>query len=85
MAKIIEKEKAITLRKQGSSIGEIAKHLFVSKSTVSGWCRDISLSDDAIARIAKKGRVKSIVGLMRYSETVRQKRIDATELNIRTF
>ena len=81
MAKTKEKEEATTLRKQGMSIGEIAKEVSVSKSTVSGWCRDISLSNKAIERISKKGREKSIAGLMRYSESVRQKRIAATKVS----
>lgn len=82
MAKIKEKEQAILLRKKGMSIGEIAQALFVSKSTVSGWCRDISLSDEAISRIAKKGKQKSVEGLMRYSESVRQKRIKNTQVSM---
>jgi predicted transcriptional regulator len=82
MAKIKEKEIAINLRKQGVSIGEVAKKLSVSKSTVSVWCRDISLSEKAILRIAKSGKVKSVAGLMRYSEKIRQKRIVSTELSM---
>ncbi len=81
MAKIKEKEQSVDLRKQGMSIGEIAKKLVVSKSTVSGWCRDISLSNEAIERISKKGRANSIAGLMRYSESLRQQRIAATKIS----
>jgi uncharacterized protein YjcR len=81
MAKFKEKEQAITMRELGMSIGEIAKKVSVSKSTVSGWCRDITLSDVAISRISKNGREKSVAGLMRYSESVRQKRISATEVS----
>jgi len=83
MAKIKEKEQAITLRTQGKSIGEIAKKLTVSKSTVSVWCRDIALSDVAISKISKNGREKSVVGLMRYSESIRQKRITDTQKSMR--
>lgn len=79
MAKIKEKEQAIMLRKQGASIGEISKTLKVSKSTASVWCRDIALTDEAIGKIAAKGREKSVVGLMRYSERIRQNRISATK------
>jgi len=81
MAKIKEKETALTLRKQGKSIGEIAKKISVSKSTVSVWCRDISLSKEAMTRIAKKGKEKSVLGLMQYSETVRQRRIEETRIS----
>lgn len=81
MAKIKEKEQSVDLRKQGMSIGEIAKKLLVSKSTVSGWCKDIPLSNEAIERISKKGKAKSVAGLMRYSESVRQNRIAATKIS----
>lgn len=82
MAKIKEKEQALILRRKGMSMGEIAQKLSVSKSTVSGWCRDISLSGEAISKIAKKGKEKSIEGLMRYSESVRQKRIENTQVSM---
>lgn len=42
--KYTEKLQAIELRKSGSSIKEIAQTLNVSKSSVSLWVRDISLS-----------------------------------------
>jgi transcriptional regulator with XRE-family HTH domain len=83
MAKTKEKEEAIALRKRGMSIGEIARKLLVSKSTASGWCRDISLSSEAISKIAKKGKEKSIEGLMRYSESVRQQRIKNTQVSMK--
>ena len=74
MAKIIEREKAILLRLKGTSIGEIAKRLQVSKSTVSHWCRDIALSDVAIANITKKNESKSTESLLRYTEALRKQR-----------
>lgn len=43
--KIMEKGQAIELRKQGSSIQDIAKILNVSKSSVSVWVRDIELDE----------------------------------------
>lgn len=46
MAKVTEKAKAISLRKQGCSVSEIVKRVRVSKSTVSLWCRDISLTKE---------------------------------------
>ena len=42
--KVSEKHKAIELRKQGVSMGEISKVLSVAKSSVSYWVRDIELS-----------------------------------------
>ncbi|TSC86505.1 MAG: Uncharacterized protein G01um10148_491 [Parcubacteria group bacterium Gr01-1014_8] len=49
--KLVEHERAISLRKQGRSMKEIANTLFVAKSTVSLWVRDISLSRPARKRI----------------------------------
>lgn len=83
MSKIKEKEKAQKLRRNGSSIGEISRELHVSKSTVSIWCRDISLSKEAMRRIAAKGKEKSIMGLMKYSESVRKNRLRETELSMK--
>ena len=40
-AKILEKEMAVKLRKDGKSLIEIAKTLLVSKSSVSLWIRGI--------------------------------------------
>lgn len=63
MAKEKEKNKAIKLRNQGWSIKRIADKLEVSKGIVSNWCKDISLSQDAIEKLKKAqelGRKKSI-------------------------
>jgi hypothetical protein len=40
-----EKLQAQTLRRRGLSYKEILKHVNVSKSTLSTWCRDIELTD----------------------------------------
>ncbi len=74
MAKFKEKNEAIKLRNKGWSIGDIAKKIAVRKSTVSMWCRDISLSDRAISEIAKKSKKKSTDALLHYSESVRIQR-----------
>ena len=71
MAKIIEKEKAQTLRRLGVSIKEISEKLHVSKSTVSVWCRDIVLSEEAIQKIVKESAAKSTIGVLRYTENLR--------------
>ncbi len=78
MAKFKEKNEALSLRKEGYSIGDIARKLVVSKSTVSEWCKDIALTNKAIARIAKKSQAKSTSALLQYSELVRKRRQDDT-------
>ena len=45
MAKFEERILARKLRNEGKSIGNIAKIVGVSKSTVSLWCNDIFLSE----------------------------------------
>lgn len=78
MAKFKEKNEAVKLRIKGWSIGDIAKKLLISKSTVSMWCRDISLSDTAIREIAKKSKKKSTDTLLHYSESLRTQRQQRT-------
>lgn len=46
MVKKREQERAIQLRKTGLSINKIAKRIGVSKSSVSTWVRNISLTDE---------------------------------------
>ncbi|MCA9361344.1 helix-turn-helix domain-containing protein [Candidatus Kaiserbacteria bacterium] len=74
MTKAKEREKSIKLRNKGMSIGDIAKTVGVSKSTVSNWCRDIKLSKLAIKKISEKSKSKSTESLLRYAETLRAKR-----------
>ena len=44
MAKSAQKLQARTLRRQGKSIGEIAKIVGISKDSASHWCRDVALT-----------------------------------------
>lgn len=74
MAKFKEKNEAILLRKEGWSISDISKKVSVSKSTVSGWCKDIVLTEKAIQKIAKQSHRKSTGALLRYSERIRAQR-----------
>jgi hypothetical protein len=53
--KIKEKNKAIALRKQGMSMGEIASTLVVSKSSVSYWVRNVELTDKQRLVLNKNG------------------------------
>ncbi|MCX6764962.1 MAG: helix-turn-helix domain-containing protein, partial [Candidatus Nealsonbacteria bacterium] len=83
MAKSLERNKAIDLRKKGNSINEIAKKINISKSTVSCWCRDIELSAKQIKRlterIAMKGSYKNRLKGARVQHERRLKEIE--ELN----
>ncbi len=79
MSKIKEREQALKLRMSGNSVADIAKKLKVSKSTVSYWCRDIVLSKEAQERIVQLSQKKSTAGILRYTENLRNKRIQQTE------
>lgn len=79
MTKPLIHEKALTLRKNGYSIGTIAKKLSVSKSTVSGWCRDIALSEKQILLIAERSKHHATANLLLASEKQRKERQRNTE------
>lgn len=52
--KILERNKAIELRKQGNTLHEIAQKIPVSKGSLSYWLRDIKLSAKQLKRIEYK-------------------------------
>jgi hypothetical protein len=59
--KIIERERARVLRKQGKSMNQIIKETGFSKASVSFWTRDIVLTKAQRNKISKRGRsVESI-------------------------
>ena len=70
------KETAKRMRKNGASLGDISKKLHVTKSTLSFWCKDIVLTESAIRKIKTKGKINSVKGLLRYSESKRKARIE---------
>src|SRR3989344_4053284 len=54
LAHIPKKEKAIALRKEGKTYSEILKEVFVAKSTLSEWFRDVGLSVPEQQRLTEK-------------------------------
>lgn len=54
-----EKNRAISLRKQGKSYSQIQETLDIAKSTLSYWLRDIVLSNEAQQKIAKRASATS--------------------------
>ena len=71
-----KKETAQTMRQSGTSLGDISKRLHIAKSTLSFWCKDIVLDESAIIKIKTKGKLESMRGLLRYSESKRKERIE---------
>ncbi len=70
------KETAKRMRENGISLGDISKKLHITKSTLSFWCKDIVLAESSIRKIKTKGKLKSIRGLLRYSEHKRKERME---------
>jgi hypothetical protein len=80
MAKQYEKDIAQNMRRRGASISHIAKKLKVSKSTVSIWCKDITLSPSQIEHIAQTSKHHATLALLMASEKQRAVRMQNTNL-----
>lgn len=73
------KDKAIRLRKQGESIGEIERLLGVPRSTLSGWFKNITLTQDQLFELRKRwilGLVKARERAALYHRSKKQERLD---------
>ena len=75
MASQALREQAQALRRQGKSIADIVHTLQASKSTVSYWCRDISLSHAQRHALAEKQRASGGIGRLRAAELKRARRM----------
>lgn len=80
MAKQLLHDEAMKLRRSGRSINEIARLLYVSKGTVSYWCRDIALTKKQVESIAMRSNHHATEALLFSAETQRQNRIRDIEL-----
>lgn len=65
--KLIEKQKAVLLRKDGRSIKEIARIVGVSKASVSVWVRNISLNRKQLGDLKRKGFSSELIEKRRQS------------------
>jgi transposase len=72
---ISQKEKAITLRKQGHSYSEILKEVPVAKSTISLWLRNVGLARQQKQNIT----AKRIAGALRGAKARKDQRIKITK------
>lgn len=73
------REQALALRTKGNSIRDIAISLRVSKSTVSYWCRNISLSPEQIRLLEKRQSRGGARGRLRAAEIKRAARVRAVQ------
>lgn len=76
MAKSLKKLEALKLRQSGMSIKDIAKHLEVSRSTSSTWCRDTILSKDQKQNLYKKMVTAGHKGRMMGAEANKHKKLE---------
>ena len=79
MAKYNRRIKARLMRRKGISIIVIARDLNVSKSSVSGWCSDIILTEEQFERLRKNSGISWKTGQRMGAEANKKKRTDAIE------
>ena len=70
MSRTKDRARAIALRQKGMSYSQIKKELGISKSTLSGWLKDMPLSKERI----KELRANSPRRIERFRETMRKKK-----------
>ena len=70
MARKKDKQKALTLRKQGMSYSQIKEKLGISKSTLSGWLYNMPLSEKRIRELQADNPIR----IERYRNTMRVKK-----------
>lgn len=75
MAKIAIRAEAIKLRLKGYTYSQIKRELNLEKSTLSGWLRNLSLSQEQLNLLAKNRSISEDVRVERFRETARSKRI----------
>jgi hypothetical protein len=70
MARKLDKQKAITMRKKGMSYSQIKEKLGINKSTLSGWLYDMPLSEKRIREL----QAESPMRIEKYRNTMRLKK-----------
>lgn len=65
--KLIEKRKAMALRKKGASLDLIARDLRVSKASVSSWVREVRLTKKQIEKLRKNSHSRIAIEKRRIS------------------
>ncbi|OHA17878.1 MAG: hypothetical protein A3H57_04390 [Candidatus Taylorbacteria bacterium RIFCSPLOWO2_02_FULL_43_11] len=73
--KILQKENALTLRKQGLSYSEILQKVPVAKSTLSNWLHSVGLSKHQKQRLTDK----KLLSALRGAQSKKDKRIALTK------
>lgn len=76
MSKILLREQAIQLRLQGKTYGHIRKVLNVSKSTLSNWLKNLSLSEEQLTLLANNKNLSKDLAIEKYRTTRTNQRLE---------
>ena len=79
------RRKAVALRKRGRSLNEIVNQLAVSKSSVSAWVRDVTLSDVARKRIESRYTMGQLASQKAHFAKTASKEVAASEEALRVL
>jgi hypothetical protein len=79
MAKTKEKIEALQLRREGKSIMEISHLTGIAKSTVSVWCRDISLTPSQMESLVQNTQFRLRSGQLLGAEQKRRVRLEKVQ------
>jgi hypothetical protein len=74
MAKVIDKQKAINLRKQGKTYGQIKNALNISKSTLSDWLSKYPLNKEQLSSLGENRKYSRQVAIEKTTFTKQKKR-----------
>jgi len=77
--RIEDKFRAQKLRRQGLSYKEILTKIYVSKSTISSWCKDIELTKEQELRLLEKKQFGQRKGSLVAANNKRKARIERTK------
>lgn len=80
MAKILLREQAIKLRIQGYTYGQIKRELKLSKSTLSGWLRNLPLDEKQLELLVKNRERAKDLAIERYIETRKNQKLTRLKL-----
>ena len=74
MARVFERQKAIRLRKQGKTYGQIKKELEISKSTLSDWLSKYPLTKKQLEFLKRNRKYSRQLAIERTIIAKRNKR-----------
>ncbi len=74
MARVLDRQNAINLRKQGKTYSEIRQELGISKSTLSDWLSDLPLNKEQMAKLNETKSKSRLLAIEKTRITKKQKR-----------